>query len=245
MTLVPSAESFTAILERVAGSSVHDLRLETRRLRDGLESDCVLAITARFRDDAARLRLIHLVAKQFTGPSEREVTVYENLVAPHVGDVAPRVLGVDTRRDGGVLFLEALRATRAWPWSDTAHASEVLRCVARLHLLPRSVIALPAWDYDGELARSAAHTLELLETTRRTTALADTARSLPALRRIARDVGPLRRRLLDGPLPQAILHGDLHSRNVVIRARCAPGAPRVALLDWQRARIGSPLEDVR
>ena len=40
----------------------------------------------------------------------------------------------------------------------------------------------------------------------------------------------------------AVLHGDVHSGNVVVRVQ--EGAERVVLLDWARARLGSPLEDV-
>ena len=40
----------------------------------------------------------------------------------------------------------------------------------------------------------------------------------------------------------AVLHGDAHPGNVLIRRR--GGAREAVLLDWGRARLGSPLEDV-
>jgi aminoglycoside phosphotransferase (APT) family kinase protein len=45
-----------------------------------------------------------------------------------------------------------------------------------------------------------------------------------------------------GPLGTSVIHGDLHSGNVILRRR--GGRPEPVLLDWGRARIGSPLEDV-
>lgn len=232
------------LLEEASGAPVHDLRMEARPLRGGLESRAVVAITARFRDREGRPRLLRVVAKHLSGRALRELSVYGGLVERRAAEIAPRVLGIHVAPGRGVLFLESLRRSRAWPWSDTAHAAEVLRCVARLHQAPSSGIALPAWDYDAELARSAVATVEALERMRGSPVL-DARRSLPALRRVARDVAAVRRRLADGPLPTALLHGDLHPGNVVVRRPSrSRGAPRIALIDWERARLGSPLEDV-
>jgi aminoglycoside phosphotransferase (APT) family kinase protein len=44
------------------------------------------------------------------------------------------------------------------------------------------------------------------------------------------------------PLPPALIHGDVHPGNVMVRRRGGKDVP--VLLDWGRARIGSPLEDV-
>ena len=38
------------------------------------------------------------------------------------------------------------------------------------------------------------------------------------------------------------IHGDVHPGNVILRP--GGGEPRVALIDWGRARTGSPLEDI-
>jgi aminoglycoside phosphotransferase (APT) family kinase protein len=43
-------------------------------------------------------------------------------------------------------------------------------------------------------------------------------------------------------LGSAVIHGDAHPGNVVLQG--VPGGPRAVLLDWGRARLGSPLEDV-
>jgi aminoglycoside phosphotransferase (APT) family kinase protein len=42
------------------------------------------------------------------------------------------------------------------------------------------------------------------------------------------------------PSDSTVLHGDVHSRNVILRA----GAEQPVLIDWGRARLGSELEDV-
>jgi aminoglycoside phosphotransferase (APT) family kinase protein len=44
------------------------------------------------------------------------------------------------------------------------------------------------------------------------------------------------------PFGTAIVHGDVHSGNALLAT--AEGADRLVLLDWARARLGSPLEDV-
>ena len=51
----------------------------------------------------------------------------------------------------------------------------------------------------------------------------------------------LRRQLLAAaPFGTAVIHGDLHPGNAVLRRRRG----EVVLLDWGRTRLGSPLEDV-
>ena len=44
------------------------------------------------------------------------------------------------------------------------------------------------------------------------------------------------------PLGLAVIHGDVHSGNATVRGE--RGTERAVLLDWGRARLGSPLEDV-
>jgi aminoglycoside phosphotransferase (APT) family kinase protein len=53
----------------------------------------------------------------------------------------------------------------------------------------------------------------------------------------------LRRTLLNGSeFPVTLIHGDAHPGNALLRGRSA--TERTVLLDWGRARAGSPLEDV-
>jgi aminoglycoside phosphotransferase (APT) family kinase protein len=67
-------------------------------------------------------------------------------------------------------------------------------------------------------------------------------RALPALRRVAASVAGMRRLLRrEDPLP-GVLHGDVHSGNVILPSDGARS--RVVFLDWGRVRTGSALEDV-
>jgi aminoglycoside phosphotransferase (APT) family kinase protein len=52
---------------------------------------------------------------------------------------------------------------------------------------------------------------------------------------------PAMRQALASAHPLCVLHGDAHAGNVVV---CPGDPPRIVLLDWGRARMGSPLEDV-
>jgi aminoglycoside phosphotransferase (APT) family kinase protein len=76
-----------------------------------------------------------------------------------------------------------------------------------------------------------------------TAALASLRQQAPALRRVVAALPGMRRQLMSSsPLGQAVLHGDVHSGNVLIRE--VTGKRSAVLLDWARARLGSPLEDV-
>jgi hypothetical protein len=50
----------------------------------------------------------------------------------------------------------------------------------------------------------------------------------------------IRRRLLSDAA--TVIHGDMHPGNVILRR--TGGSIEVILIDWARARIGSPLEDI-
>jgi aminoglycoside phosphotransferase (APT) family kinase protein len=53
----------------------------------------------------------------------------------------------------------------------------------------------------------------------------------------------MRSTLLTAPrFGTTLLHGDVHTGNIRVRSR--QGRMEVVLLDWGRARLGSPLEDV-
>jgi aminoglycoside phosphotransferase (APT) family kinase protein len=96
---------------------------------------------------------------------------------------------------------------------------------------------------EGELAACAAVTLDRVHATRRDSALPIDAASRRAVRRVVGSLGAMRRELFSAaPFAPTFIHGDLHPGNVVLAARGA--GPTPVLLDWGRARVGSPLEDV-
>jgi aminoglycoside phosphotransferase (APT) family kinase protein len=129
---------------------------------------------------------------------------------------------------------------------EVALAGLVLEQLAHLHAtLPRAAFATaaPHWDYDAELVRSAQTTLAQYERVVAHEDLAALRPVGPALRRMVDALPAVRRQLgAAGPFGPAVLHGDVHAGNAVVRAQS--GTERVVLLDWARARVGPPLEDV-
>jgi hypothetical protein len=102
---------------------------------------------------------------------------------------------------------------------------------------------LAAWDYEADLSRSAAATLEVYEQAMAHESLASLRAGRGAMRRMVASLPAVRAALLAAaPFGRAVLHGDAHSGNALVRIR--DGAEQVVLLDWARARLGSPLEDV-
>jgi aminoglycoside phosphotransferase (APT) family kinase protein len=230
-----------------AGGAAHDLTVRTRRLRGGLVSGSVVHVAARFRDTRGRLQAASFVVKQLCPESAREGEIYELLRATNASKLAPVLLGVDRRAGSATsLYLEAIAASSRWPWRDVRHVQRVLEALVELHTCGSSaVLALGAgaWNYEAELLERAALTLQHAERVLAVTRDPRLRASLPALRRVVAQLPELRRRLLVlGPLPLTLVHGDMHSGNVVVRRRNGRHEP--VLLDWARARIGSPFEDV-
>lgn len=246
MTTTNELTTIASLLARTHGSPPVELRLERRALRGGLESDGVARIAARFHDPAGRRRVFSFVEKRLTGSAAREAAVYEELVSRYADELSPRLLAAERPGEGrAALYLEALRPVNAWPWRDVGAAHAVLRGVARLHATPVAadvLVTLAGWDYEAELREAAAVTLERLEHCRRA-GLASLGAGLRWTRRVVRALPAIRRYLLEsGPLGCSVIHGDLHPGNAVIRRRRGRHEP--VLLDWGRARLGSPLEDV-
>lgn len=236
--------TLTAFVSRQAGHPAHELALDVRPLRGGLESPAVARIGARFLDGRGRPRLLSFVVKLLEGGPVREAEIYRTLVSSAARDFSPALLGIERLESGRcLLFLEPVRPVRRWPWRDPETAARVLERLAHLHTAAVAAEDVPFWDYEAELAASARKTLETLESFPRTGEIRPLRRSLPALRRIVAALPEMRRKLLGfAPLPPALIHGDVHSGNALVRLRSSREVP--VLLDWGRARIGSPLEDV-
>jgi hypothetical protein len=235
------------IRQMVAG--IHDadpgeLHLEPRPLRGGLQATSLTRLRIHHRDASGKPRVHTVVVKHLVGPAAREAGVYQRLLSA-IPAAAPQLLAADVSGPGeAVLYLEALRPTARWPWKDVANARAVLERIAILHqaALPDEILGhLSLWDYERELLVSAERTLELLQRLRRG---APVFRSgIRWARRLVSALPAVRRQLLEfRPFGTAPLHGDLHSGNVILRRH--QGRDEPILLDWARARIGSPLEDV-
>jgi aminoglycoside phosphotransferase (APT) family kinase protein len=172
--------------------------------------------------------------------------IYEKLVAMHARGIAPRLFAVQHRPEYLLLYLEWIPRISSWPWRNSKAAEELVGSLARLHGSTAdgsAAAAPPPWDYDAELTRSGQAALELLARCRRHDEFSALARHLPSLRRLAGALPKLRRQLFAFPLlGTAIIHGDVHPGNVLVRRR--GGRDEAVLIDWGRARLGSPLEDL-
>lgn len=234
------------ILNRLHGERPRRPRIEVRPLRGGLESSAVLQVTAEFQDGRGRRRSSKFVAKRLEGTGIREATIYRRLVAAHAHDLAPRLLAVDRPESGSsFLYLEHVSGVSRWPWRNLRNAEELISVLARFHSSTSGrigAVSLPPWDYEADLKKSGAAVLDLLAQCRRSE-FAAWARFLPAARRLVLALPTLRRELFElSPFGSAIIHGDVHPGNALVRRR--GGRDQPILIDWGRARRGSPLEDV-
>jgi aminoglycoside phosphotransferase (APT) family kinase protein len=180
----------------------------------------------------------HFIVKELRGRAGRETDIYDLLWKHLEHPPVARVFGSRAAAGRRYLFLEHVQSPTDWPWRDTVVSAAVCRALAELHdAAPKLVVGL--WDYEASLAQSADETLALAASARN----ADGQRVWPrygALRRIVQALPSIRRRLLEAET--TLIHGDVHPGNIVTQ-RDELGL-RVTLLDWARARVGSPLEDV-
>ncbi|WP_437282162.1 aminoglycoside phosphotransferase family protein [Sorangium sp. So ce375] len=233
----------TAFLVARHGDAVCDSAIEIRPLPGGLCSEVAL-VTARLRGDGSSgARRIALVAKLVHGRAAREAAVYRRLSRSVGRRFSPELLGAERLGRGRwLLYLERIEPAHAWPWADSGHTARVIERLARLHEEAATGASLPAWDYEAENLAVARDTLSLAERLPRGE-VPELARALPALRRVVAALPAMRRQLLAfQPLGRAVIHGDVHPGNVIVRQR--DGVVEPVLLDWARARIGSPLEDL-
>jgi len=240
-----------AYLRRILGISraipSHELQVTRQPLAGGLEAASVTRVQVRYRDRTGRCRAAAVVVKELRSPAVREATVYADVLQPGFEALAPRLLGV--RRPGPgrmVLYLAAVRPVCRWPWSNPLMAQRVLERVALLHShRPRmaALCALTAWNYEDALQDSAELTLARLEHLPGDSHHRDLRRGIRPLRNIILALRRIRRALLGcKEFQPGVIHGDLHSGNVLLRR--LDGREEPVLLDWARARLGSPWEDV-
>jgi len=227
----------------IIGSDAAGAQLVQRPLSGGSEAAEVKHVTARYRDRRGKDRTVSFVIKHLQGRAERELAVYRGLVAGHADAMAPRLLDVQKTHDGTFLVLEAINRASAWPWRHMAPTTRLLGRLGAFHASTAQTAApLPDWDYESELAASAAETRNLIDHARRDTDFAELTRHCRLLDRIVLDLPKLRRALLgESVFGARAIHGDVHPGNAMVR-QGAVWSP--VLIDWARARPGSPLEDV-
>jgi hypothetical protein len=232
---------------RLYGELPSNARVQTRVLRGGLEAAGVVHVCVRYQGTGGQWRTISLVAKRLKGSAVREAAVYERFVSTHASRFSPRLFSTEYLATGEViLYLEAVRAAERWPWRQTEEAQRVLEVLAQLHgttIGGTSLAALADRNYETELHGSAVRTLELLQQCHRSLDSLRLRRVLLATRRLVLALTAIRRHLLACPsFGKVPIHGDVHSGNTLVRRRHGHSQP--VLLDWGRARIGSPWEDV-
>jgi hypothetical protein len=180
-----------------------------------------------------------VVVKQLSGALAREGDVYDALWRHLERPPAVQMFGRAVYGEATYLYLEHAASFSPWPWSDTVLSASVCRELAQLHDAPGLWGEVFSWNYEEELIRSAENTL----------GLASTARNFPGrpvwrrlgdLRRVVGALPRIRRRLLSQAA--TVIHGDMHPGNVILRR--SGETVDVVLIDWARARIGSPLEDI-
>jgi hypothetical protein len=226
--------AFVARWQRVPPERV---ALELRPLSRGLEAAGVYDVRALCAEGDGRHKHVGLVVKRLGDGAGRELSIH---AAASDAGIAPRLLGIEPfGHVEWLACLERVRAWRAWPWQDPALATLVLDKLAQLHgrvAPPRDAM----WDYEAFLQASARDTLAVFDQVAWRPELAPLRSRRRALERVVTELPRLRAALMAGGM--ALLHGDVHTGNVVVRMR--KRGLEAVLLDWGRARVGSPLEDV-
>jgi hypothetical protein len=216
-------------------------RIAVEPLHGGLEAAGVSLVGVRAADGSL---LTSFVMKPMEGTGLREYRVHRALQQLRCAGTAPRLLGAEPEASDRLLvFLEWVPAADPWPWHKREHAMEVLTQLARVHRcdpgrLPR---CFTDWNYDQELEHSARATVRLYRDLSRSGLRVGKRPMQRPLERVAACVIAMRRQAVRYT-GAALLHGDVHPGNTVMRE--SNGVLRAILLDWARARRGSPLEDV-
>jgi hypothetical protein len=242
MDIQQAAARLLGRLERHAST---DLRVEQKLLRGGISSPEVVLMTIRYEDASGRQRVDRMIMKRLGPQTAREAVVYRTLVDAYARDISPKLLSIECLElDRVYLALEAIRRSRAWPWRDVALVRLVLERLAHFHLSAADgARLLPPWDYEAELLQAAESTSAALDACRLDPDLSPLSRYRRCVDRLVSDWPRLRRQLLSNhPFAATPIHGDVHPGNVLIRRR--DGCDQPVLLDWGRARLGSPLEDL-
>jgi aminoglycoside phosphotransferase (APT) family kinase protein len=234
-------QHLAAFTECHYGGTLQAVRIRT--LRGGLQAAGVFRVQAQLQSPTGQRRAVQFVVKLAHGEARRELAMYRALEAHAAEVLAPRLLGVAHAGATALLFLEWVAPVRAWPWREVHAAGRVLARLARLHQGcwgPGPEDA--AWAYEEALSQSAHGTLEALQRVIRDRGAAPLQGAVPMTKRLIAALPEIRRALLAAS-PQAVwIHGDMHPGNVIMRRRASGAEP--VLLDWARARPGSPLEDV-
>jgi hypothetical protein len=218
-----------------------DLRLRTAPLLGGLENCGVFKVEATWTVSGRPCSDVFVV-KRLADAAIREVAVWRALMGTAAAQTMPAMYGAQLlgHREA-YLYLEYVDQSLDWPWRDTSTSVAVLKAVADVHSAFLDTHgSFDDWDYESELVQSANLTVELFAAT----VLAGVPLGeRPMLRALERMIGTLpSMRVALKSWGTTLLHGDLHAGNAIVRR--SGGEVSAVLVDWGRARSGSPLEDV-
>jgi thiamine kinase-like enzyme len=215
---------------------VADLNLSIEPIGGGLESRVVRV--AFHSPKKKEFRPNSFVVKELRGLQRRETQIYRELWSCSTSAPTVRLLGTQATKEADYLFLEEIIQESTWPWKQSVSSIAVCHALARLHdSEPCDRRSLIEWDYERVLLKSAEETLAVAVEARHQAGVRHWRR-IGDLRRVVAALPKLRSVLLQTP---AFIHGDVHPGNVIVRA-CENG--KIAFIDWARARVGSPLEDL-
>ena len=245
-------EPVTTVLDlrRILGFARNSLQapanaqLTLAPLRGGLEASGTAKAVVSWAFDSGRRSSISFVVKPVSGPGRRELDVYRAMQHTDASDALPRLLGWDEFGSGeSYMYIEWVRSIERWPWHNTEYSQSVVERLAAVHSLPTEPLraAIPNWDYETELLKSAQETIRVFGQAAQAGTIPGSRPMLRALERVVTTL-PAMRVALHSAYPTTFLHGDVHAGNAVVQR--AGGKPASILLDWGRARFGSPLEDV-
>lgn len=225
-------------VSRTCGVPASAVEVSLRAVRGGLESQVACA-TIAVGSQAPRTLPRRFIVKELRGWHRREAGIYRLVASLPAAAPVARIFGERMAGDAAYLFMEEVRQQGAWPWRDVSLAAGVCRLLAQLH--DQAYTAPDDWNYEAHLCDGARDTLDVAlrardaQGTRWWQRGGDLARVVEALPYIQ-----ARLRADDAVL----IHGDVHPGNVIVSSNGNAGVPRIVLLDWSRARPGSPLEDV-
>lgn len=180
------------------------------------------------------------MVKRLAGETRRELAIYKALRRSPAAAVMPQLVGFDDAGPDTYMYIEWVPAASGWPWRDTSASAAVLARLAQIHSCRLVEQTLLRRNFEKVLLDSAESTLRVISE-------AATSGSSPVRRPMIRTVErmvtalPAVRTLLRNLDGYALIHGDAHSANVILRA--GTSRPDAVLIDWGRARLGSPLED--
>lgn len=215
---------------------LEDFEVSLEEIVGGLESRVVRVILRSPLPE--HLWPSSFVVKELRGMQRRETKIYRELWKRTAAPPTVRLLGIGTTEHADYLYLEEATQESDWPWRQTFTSAAVCHALARLHDSQRMRSnTLIDWDYESDLTNSARETLAFARDARDKAGVRHWRR-FGDLRRVVAALPKMRSALRQG---RTFIHGDVHTGNVILRESQRGD---IAFIDWARARLGSPLEDV-